>query len=50
MINILCKEDFTKYMNSMKVYHKKLDPLNNIIQTYKTKMGRTTFYIPQIQQ
>jgi formamidopyrimidine-DNA glycosylase len=49
MIKLLNNEDFTKYINAMKIYHKKLDPLNNIIKTHKTKSGRTTFWVPQIQ-
>jgi formamidopyrimidine-DNA glycosylase len=49
MTKLLNNEDFTKYVNAMKIYHKKLDSLNNIIKTHKTKSGRTTFWVPKIQ-
>jgi formamidopyrimidine-DNA glycosylase len=50
MLNILLQEDFDKYMNNMKVYHKKKDKFNNLIISHKTKTNRTTFWVPQIQK
>ena len=35
-------DDPEKYMNSMKIYTRKIDPLGNKIKTHTTKTGRTT--------
>ena len=45
MLKILIKENFNKYMDNMKVYHKKYDKFNNLIITHKT-----TFWVPKIQK
>ena len=45
MLKALNSNNPDKYMNSMKI-----DPFGNIIKTHKTKTGRTTYYVPQIQK
>lgn len=45
MLKALKSEDSGKYMDSMKIYSRKIDPLGN-----KIKSGRTTYYISQIQK
>ena len=49
MLKALNSNNPDKYMNSMKIYRRKIDPFGNIIKTHKTKTGRTTYYVPQIQ-
>lgn len=50
MLKVLDSNDPDKYMNSMKIYTRKIDPLGNKIKTHTTKTGRTTYYVPQIQK
>ena len=50
MLKALNSDDPYKYMNSMKIYRSKIDPFGNKIKTHKTKTGRTTYYVPQIQK
>lgn len=38
------------YMDTMKVYQKEVDPVGNKIQKHKTKTGRTSFWVPNIQR
>ena len=38
------------YMDTMKVYQKEVDPFGNKIQKHKTKEGRTTFWVPNLQK
>ena len=45
MLKALNSDDPEKYMDSMKIYSRKIDPLGN-----KIKTGRTTCYVPQIQK
>ncbi len=39
-----------KYMNMMCVYMKEKDPHGNKIQKYKSKNGRTTYWVPALQK
>jgi DNA-formamidopyrimidine glycosylase len=50
MLKALKSNDPDKYMDSMKIYSRKIDPLGNKIKTHKTKTGRTTYYVSQIQK
>lgn len=50
MLKALNSDDPDKYMDSMKIYRRKLDPFGNKIKNHKTKTGRTTYYVPQIQK
>ena len=50
MLKVLESDDSNKYMNSMKIYTRKIDPLGNKIKTHTTKTGRTTYYVPNIQK
>ena len=50
MLKTLIEQDDEKYMNTMKVYQKEIDPLGNKIHRRTTKQGRTTFYVPSIQK
>ena len=50
MLKALKSNDPDKYMDSMKIYSRKIDPLGNKIKTHKTKTGRTTYYVHQIQK
>jgi formamidopyrimidine-DNA glycosylase len=50
MLKALKSNDPNKYMNSMKIYSRKVDQFGNKIKTHKTKTGRTTYYVPQIQK
>ena len=50
MLKALESNDPDKYMNSMKIYSRKIDPLGNKIKTHKTKTGRTTYYVSQVQK
>jgi DNA-formamidopyrimidine glycosylase len=50
MMKVLESDDPNKYMNSMKIYSRKIDPFGNKIKTHKTKTGRTTYYVPEIQK
>ena len=43
-------KDTDKYMNAMKVYRKKEDPLGNKIANFKNSSGRTTYWVPAIQK
>jgi formamidopyrimidine-DNA glycosylase len=45
MLKAINSNNPDKYMNSMKI-----DLLGNKIKTHKTKTGRTTYYVPQIQK
>jgi formamidopyrimidine-DNA glycosylase len=38
------------YEKQFKVYRKEEDPLGNKVETYKTKSGRTTHWVPSIQK
>lgn len=38
-----------KYMNTMKIYQKKVDPRGNPVLKYRNSMGRTTYWVPQVQ-
>jgi DNA-formamidopyrimidine glycosylase len=50
MLKVLESNDPDKYMNSMKIYTRKIDPLGNKIKTHITKTGRTTYYVSEIQK
>lgn len=50
MLKALHSDDPDKYMDSMKIYRKEFDPYGNKIKSHKTKTGRTTYYVPQIQK
>ena len=50
MMRVLDSDDPDKYMNSMKIYTRKIDPLGNKIKTHTTKTGRTTYYVPMVQK
>ena len=50
MFKTLMEEDIGKYVDTMKVYQKKIDPLGNKIHKRTTKYGRSTFYVPSIQK
>jgi formamidopyrimidine-DNA glycosylase len=49
MVIVLRKQDIEKYMNSMKIYRKDVDPLGNRVVQHKTKGGRTTSWVPAVQ-
>jgi formamidopyrimidine-DNA glycosylase len=38
------------YLDSFKVYRKEEDPLGNKVETYKNKLGRTTYWVPAVQK
>ena len=42
--------DETKYMNTMKIYMKDKDPYGNTVVTHKTKSGRTTHWVKEVQR
>jgi formamidopyrimidine-DNA glycosylase len=50
MFKTLIEDNIDKYIDTMKVYQKKIDPLGNKIHKRTTKYGRTTFYVPSIQK
>lgn len=41
--------DFKGYDEAMKVYHKKKDPHGNEVKKHMSKSGRTTYWVPSIQ-
>jgi len=49
MLKAIYLKDDEVYLNSMKVYQQKTDPLGNPVQKHTTKQGRTTFWVPAIQ-
>jgi DNA-formamidopyrimidine glycosylase len=49
MYNVLLLRDVEKYMNSMKVYGREKDPYGNTIERHTAKNGRTTFWVPKVQ-
>ena len=50
MLKALKSNDPYKYMDSMKIYSRKIDPLGNKIKTHITKTGKTPYYVSQIQK
>lgn len=49
MLKAIYLKDDEVYLNSMRVYQQKKDPLGNPVQRHTTKKGRTTFWVPAIQ-
>jgi hypothetical protein len=39
-----------KYMDSWNVYQQKTDKLGNYVRTHKSKNGRTTHWVPNVQK
>lgn len=50
MLKSLNSDNPNKYINSMKIYRRKIDQFGNKIKTHKNKTGRTTYYVQQIQK
>lgn len=50
MLIALQSNDANKYMDSMQVYRKKVDPLGNTIATRVSKAGRMTYWVPTLQK
>jgi endonuclease-8 len=48
-IKIISSGDVTEYMETMRVYRKKLDPEGNKVHTHVSKTGRTTYWVPKLQ-
>jgi len=44
------KKNKETYLNAFKVYRKEEDPLGNKVETYKNKLGRTTYWVPAVQK
>lgn len=49
MYKVLLKQIPELYIGAMQVYHKDKDPLGFNVQKHQTKMGRTTFWVPELQ-
>lgn len=50
MVTSLEKHNQEDYMGQMQVYMKKVDPHGNNVIKHKSKGGRTTFWVPELQK
>lgn len=48
--NSVSNKDMHKYINTMTIYLKKTDPYGNPVLTHRTKTGRITYWVKEVQK